>query len=114
MPSRSRSPSLPRAPVERAVSARAAAESPAHGCPVGRVMGGHLEAVVQGLELGLRTLAARQRHLDQAIGEPGVLGEQRAMQISADDVVSPDALEAVLAVIAEAADAPPGRDRVRA
>ena len=62
-------------------------------------------------------VAALQRQRDQVVGQPGVLGQQRAVQVGADQVVAPDALEAVAAVVAVALDdaaertCAPGRGR---
>src|SRR5437763_12485895 len=65
----------------------------------GACVRGVLELVArQGLELG------PECELDQAIREPRVLRQQRTVQVGADHVAAPDALEAVLAVVAEALD----------
>ena len=53
-----------------------------------------------------RAVAALQREGDQVVGQPGVLGQQRAVQVGADQVVAAHALEPVAAVVAEAVQHP--------
>ena len=45
-----------------------------------------------------------ERELDEAVGEPHVLRQQRAVQVGADHVAAQDALEAVPVVVAVAAE----------
>ena len=59
-----------------------------------------------GSSSGRAPVAALERQGDQVVGEPGVLRQQRAVQVGADQVVAPHALEAVVAVVAEAAERP--------
>ena len=47
-----------------------------------------------------------QRHLDQPVRQPDVLRQQGAVQVGADHVAAPDALEAVVAVVAVAGQHP--------
>ena len=79
----------PRSAARRAASWAAASSASSSGC-----------------KLGLTAVAAGESELDQAIGEPGVLGQQRAVQVGADHVRPPHPLEAVPAVVAVAADHP--------
>ena len=61
--------------------------------------------------------AAREpeRGRDQPVGEPGVLGEQRTVQVGADHVAAADALVAAVPVVAvPLQDASQGRSRARA
>jgi hypothetical protein len=72
-------------------------------------VGGALEGVGEGIEGRALAVAAAEGELDQVVGEPGVLGQQRAVQVGADQVVAVDALEAVAAVVAEAVQDPAER-----
>src|SRR5437588_7180982 len=67
-----------------------------------------LEAVV---ERGKR-LRAAERACDQPVGEPGVLGQERAVQVGADDPAAADALAPVPSVVAVTAEDPAERARV--
>ncbi len=69
-----------------------------------------LERVVEGRQRLLGT----DRGGDQPVGEPGVLGQQRPVQVGADDVARPDALVAVAPVVAMALEDPAQRRRSRA
>ena len=73
-------------------------------------MGRVLEPVVERLQRP-RPATPCKRHLDQVVGEPGVLRQQRPVQVGADRVADPDALEPVPAVVAVAAEDPAQRFR---
>ena len=87
-----------------------------------RPLGGHrvrlrLEPVGQRLELRrLSTRRVRQSLRQQPVREPGIAGEQRAVEVGADRAADPDALVARLAVVPEpgedAAERLRARDRV--
>ncbi len=79
------------------------------GGGAGAGVGGVLERVVERLELGPGAVAALQRERDQVVGQPGVLRQQRAVQVGADQVVAAHALEAVAAVVAVALQHPAER-----
>src|SRR4051812_6825866 len=64
------------------------------GRAAGAVVRGVLQSVVERGELHA------ERELDQTVGEPHVLGQERAVQVGADDVAAVHALEAVVAVVA--------------
>src|SRR5450755_351960 len=64
------------------------------GGPAGFGVGGQLELVVE----RRGRLLEPERGADQPIREPGVLGQQRAMEVGADDVAGAHALQAVAAV----------------
>ena len=69
----------------------------------GRWRGRRARGVVgSGSSWGAVAVAALQGQFDQVVGEPGVLRQERAVEVGADHVVAPDALEAVAAVVAEA------------
>src|ERR1700679_2280416 len=80
----------------------------AGGGPGALVRGG-LELVVERLQLRADPVAALQRQRDQVVCEPGVLGQQRPMQVGADQVVAANPLEAVPGVVAVALDDAPER-----
>ena len=67
-------------------------------------MGASLELVWQRLQLGSLRGAqpVRERLREQPVGEPGISGQKRPVQIRADDAPGTAALEAALAVVAEA------------
>ena len=71
-------------------------------------MGGVLVGVVEGFEWqqrhGLCVAAALESVGDQPVGELGVLGQRRAMQIRADDALVDEALKAIVAVVSGARD----------
>jgi len=67
-------------------------------------VGSRLERVVKRRQLRLRPVAARERELDQPVGEPRVLRQQRAVEVRPEHVHPPHALESVLAVVAVPAD----------
>src|SRR5688500_16660648 len=73
-----------------------------------------LKLAVQGLQLRLRSLTAGDRQLDQAVGEPSVLGQERPVEIGAEEVAPAHTLEPGLAVVPVALDDPSQRRRVRA
>ena len=63
-----------------------------------------------------QAIHAAQRLSDQPIGQPGVLGQQRAVQIGSDHVrarPTQDALAAIASVVAVAAQDPAGPRIVR-
>src|SRR6478736_5344830 len=62
-------------------------------------MGRGLELVVERLEHGLRTRPPGDPERDQAVGEPGVLRQEGAVEVGADHVCLLDALAAVTAVV---------------
>ena len=74
----------------------------------GGVVSGALVGVVEGLErqqgCGLRIAAALEGVGDEPVGELGVLGERRPVQVRADDTLVDDALKAIVAVVAGARD----------
>ena len=74
----------------------------------GGVVGGVLVGVVEGLERqqggGLCIATALEGMGDQPVGELGVLGQRRAMQVRADDALVDQALKAIVAVVAGARD----------
>ena len=67
-----------------------------------------LVGVVEGLERqqggGLCIATALEGMGDQPVGELGVLGQRRAMQVRADDALVDQALKAIVAVVAGARD----------
>src|ERR1700710_3266513 len=79
------------------------------GGGAGALVRGGLEGVVERLQLGARAVTALQGQRDQVVGEPGVLRQQRPVQIGAEDVVAEDSLECVLAVVAEPFEEAAGR-----
>ena len=75
----------------------------------GRAQGGVVRGGLELVRRAARAPAAEpvrrlDRERDQAVGEPGVLGQQRAVQVGADQVEAPDALVAVAAVVAVAVE----------
>ena len=71
-------------------------------------MGGVLVGVVEGLERqqggGPCIATVLEGMGDQPVGELGVLGQRRAMQVRADDALVDQALKAIVAVVAGARD----------
>ena len=71
-------------------------------------MGGVLVGVVEGLErqqgCGLRIAAALEGVRDQPVGEFGVFGQRRPVQVRADHALVDQTLKAVVAVVAGASD----------
>src|SRR5689334_21968901 len=63
---------------------------------------GVLELIVERCQLRPSAVAPLEGGSDQAIRQPDVLRQQRTVQVGADQVVASRALEAVLAVVAEA------------
>ena len=74
----------------------------------GGVVGGALVGVVEGLErqqgCGLRIAAALEGVCDQPVGEFGVFGQRRPVQVRADHALVDEALKAIVAVVAGARD----------
>ena len=74
----------------------------------GGVVGGVLVGVVEGFERqqggGLCIATVLEGMGDQPVGELGVLGQRRAMQVRADDALVDQALKAVVAVVAGTRD----------
>src|SRR5690349_6639220 len=66
-----------------------------------------LELVVERLQRA--AAAPLERVLEQLVGDPRVLRQQRPVHVRADDPLAPAALGAVLAVVAGAGDHPPER-----
>src|SRR5215207_234941 len=69
-----------------------------------RLVRGGFEPVVERPELRRRAEAAGEGEGGQVIGKPGVLGQQRTVDVGAEQVGAVHALEAVAAVVAEALD----------
>src|ERR1700729_334348 len=90
-----------RGPARARPAMRRLASDP--GGPQGTAVSVVLQAIVKRRE---RTEVDAQRGRDQPIGEPGVLRQQRAMQVGADRVAAPGALESAVPVVAEAAQDP--------
>src|SRR5579884_2763381 len=83
----------------------ASAQAAEHG-GVGAVFQG----VVQGGEGGGREgAAAAQGQGQEVVGQPGVLGQQRPVQVGAVEIVDHGALGAVLVVVAAASEHAPQR-----
>src|SRR5580765_2069663 len=80
-------------PISPRLPAWAIRHSATQGDIAGAGFGGGLELVVERLQVGGRAVAPLERQRDQMVGEPGVLRQQRAVQIGADQVVPADALE---------------------
>ena len=78
------------------------------------VVGGVLVDVVEGLErqqgVGLCVAATLECVGDKPVGELGILGQRRAMQVRADDALVDEAFKAIVAVVAVPAttDVPSG------
>src|SRR5689334_20943646 len=69
----------------------------------GHVMGHALEPVVERLERH-RSVTALERRADQVVGQGRVLGQERPVDVGADDPAGMDALAAVAAVVAVAVE----------
>src|SRR6185436_11460118 len=67
----------------------------------GELLRRQLKPVIERRQLGPLAIAALEGERDQVIRQPGVLRQQRAMQVGADQVAIAGALEPVLAVVAE-------------
>src|SRR6476469_9472431 len=80
--------------------------SPAKRRLPGVLVGGCLEPVVERRQLGLGAVSPGQSELDQAIGEPGVLGQERTVEVGTDHVRPPHPLQAIGAVVAVAPNHP--------
>ncbi len=74
----------------------------AHGLGQGHLVGAVLGGVVERRELDRLPGLSLQRDPDQLVGEPRVLGQDRAVEVGGEDVVADRALGAVLAVVAGA------------
>ena len=70
-------------------------------------MGGDLELVRQGRQIGRRPSAPLQGEGDQAVREPGVLWKKRTVEVGADHVQSFDPFVAVAIVVPVAVEYPP-------
>ena len=75
-----------------------------HGGVVGVVLVGVVEGFERQQGRGLRIAAALEGVRDQPVGEFGVLGQRRPVQVRADDALVDKTLKAIVAVVAGARD----------
>src|SRR3954451_1834687 len=78
-------------------------------CAQGGLMRGALELVGQALERRARPGVPLESRRDQVIGEPGVLGQQRAVQVGADQIETLPPLPAVPVVVPVSVEDPAER-----
>src|SRR5436190_8229491 len=78
-----------------------------------RLVGALLQPIVEGGEGGVLAVAPAERLPDQVVGEPGILRQERAVEVAAVGVAVDGALGAVLPVVAVALEHPPERPAAR-